>query len=113
MLHTDDPVVMARIARVGNAAVQTEDNRDHHECFGPSNQSILDRIAFGKSRLLRVARRPLTKVVTMMMMMTPFWMMLRARKKWIVIVRIDRLAVALGYDSLVCKRFLLRRRSPA
>ena len=72
VLHTDDPVVMARIAWVGNAAVQTEDNRDHHECFGPSNhQPILDRIAFGKSRLLRVARRPLTKVVTMMM--TPFW----------------------------------------
>ena len=74
VLHTDDPVVMVRIEWVGNAAVQTEDNRDHHECFGPSNQPILDRIAFGKSRLLRVARRPLTKVVTMMMM-TPFWMM--------------------------------------
>lgn len=69
VLHTDDPVMMACSAWVGNAAAQTVDKRDHHECFGQSNQPILDHIAFGKSRLLRAAaRRPLTKVVTTMMM---------------------------------------------
>lgn len=71
VLHTDDPVMMARIAWVNNAAAQTVDSRDHHVCFCLSNQPILDRTAFGKSRLLRAAR-PLTTVL-MTTMMKPFW----------------------------------------